>query len=187
MENVEILKSVLSEDTYNKVVEETGKCKIKLCDLSSGEFVSKSKYDALETQLVNTQGLLETKTKDYDTLQSKAGDNQALKDEIESLKTAHAEQTENLKKDYEAQLKKNTVATRIISDYRPKDVNDIMAHIDLDKITIKDDEISGLSDQVDVLKENKAYYFEDTTSKATGFNHGGAEPPQDDFIKGFNS
>ena len=187
MENVEILKSVLSEETYNKVVEETSKCKIKLGDLSSGEFVSKSKYDALETQLTNTQNLLETKTKDYDTLQSKAGDNQALKDEIESLKTAHAEQTENLKKDYEAQLKKNTVATRIISDYRPKDVNDIMAHIDLDKITIKDDESSGLADQGDVLKENKAYYFEDTTSKATGFNHGGAEPPQDDFIKGFNS
>lgn len=176
MENVELLKGVLSEETYNKVVEESKKSNIKLFDLSGGDYVSKSKYDALDTQLKSTQELLDSKTKDYDTLKSKAGDNQALKDEIDRLKSAHTAETDNLKKDYEAQIKKSRIATRIIQDYHPKDVNDVLSNIDIDKISVDGDNLVGLKEQVDPLKETKAYYFaEETKPGASGVEHGGSD------------
>lgn len=176
MENVELLKGVLSEETYNKVVEESKKSNIKLFDLSGGDYVSKSKYDALDTQLKSTQELLDSKTKDYDTLKSKAGDNQALKDEIDRLKSAHTTETDNLKKDYEAQIKKSKIAAQIIQDYHPKDVNDVLSNIDIDKISVDGDNLVGLKEQVDPLKETKAYYFaEETKTGASGVEHGGSD------------
>lgn len=176
MENVELLKGVLSEETYNKVVEESKKSNIRLFDMSSGEYVSKSKYDALDIQLKSTQDLLDAKTKDYDTLKSKAGDNQSLKDEIDRLKSAHTTETENLKKDYEAKIKKSRIAAQIIQEYKPKDVNDVLAHIDIEKISVDGDNLVGLKEQVDPLKETKAYYFaEETKPGASGVQHGGSD------------
>ena len=157
---IDVLKDVLSAETFAKVQEETSKIEGNLVDLSKGGFVSNDKYTALEFQLKSAQDLLDAKTKDFDDLKATAGDNKALQDQIESLKTQHETDKANLKAEYDAKLKRNTVATQIVKDYKPRDVEDVMGHIDLDKIEIKDDDtISGLSEQVDALKESKAYYF----------------------------
>ena len=160
---IDVLKDVLSEETFKRVQEETSKAEGNLVDLSKGGYVSNDKYTALETQLKNTQNLLDTKSKDFDDLKATAGDNKALQEQIDSLKSQYETDKADLKADYEAKLKRNTVATQIIKDYKPKDVEDVISHIDLSKIEIKgDDSISGLSEQVDALKESKAYYFEDS-------------------------
>lgn len=172
MENLEILKSTLSPETYARVEEETAKSTLKLADLSKGGYVSQSKYEALEAQLTNTQQLLESKSADYDSLKKTAGDNKELKDTIEQMQTAFETEKANLKNDYEAQLKKGKIAAQIVQDYHPKDVNDILAHIDMDKVTVDGDNLIGLKEQVDPLKEAKAYYFEaEATPSKTGFEH----------------
>ena len=76
--NIEVLKDHLSEETYSAVAEELKDKDIKLADLSSGEYVSKGKYDALETQLNNTQTLLTDTSAKLDTALKNAGDNEAL-------------------------------------------------------------------------------------------------------------
>ncbi|MCM1115613.1 MAG: phage scaffolding protein [Clostridium sp.] len=174
---IDVLKNVLSEETFKKVQEETSKIEGNLVDLSKGGYVSNDKYTALETQLKSTQGLLDTKTKDFDDLKATAGDNKALQEQIDSLKSQHETDKAAITAQYEEMLKRNTVATQIMKDYKPKDVEDVIGHIDLSKVEIKDDSISGLSEQVDALKESKAYYFEtDTDPSATGLEHnGGAE------------
>lgn len=177
---IDVLKDVLSEETFKRVQEETSKAEGNLVDLSKGGYVSNDKYTALETQLKNTQNLLDTKSKDFDDLKATAGDNKALQEQIDSLKSQYETDKADLKADYEAKLKRNTVATQIIKDYKPKDVEDVISHIDLSKIEIKgDDSISGLSEQVDALKESKAYYFEDSKPGATGLEHNGAADTDD--------
>jgi hypothetical protein len=47
--NIEVLKDHLSEETYSAVAEELKDKDLKLADLSTGEYVSKGKYEALET------------------------------------------------------------------------------------------------------------------------------------------
>lgn len=170
--DIDVLKGLVSEDTFAKLTEETKGKEGKLFDLSGGEYVRKAKYDALETQLTETQSLLDGKSKDFDALKATAGDNQELKNQIDSLKTQFETDKAAITSQYEEKLKRNTVATQIMKDYKPKDVEDVISHIDLSKIELKDDKISGLSEQVDALKEAKAYYFEtDTLPGATGLEH----------------
>lgn len=68
MENLEILKGVVSDETYAAIEAETKDSKIKLMDLSSGQYVSEAKYKDLETQLERVNSALTDKTAEYDNL-----------------------------------------------------------------------------------------------------------------------
>ena len=170
--NIEVLKDHLSEETYSAVAEELKEKDIKLADLSSGEYVSKGKYDALETQLNNTQTLLNNKTTELDELMAKAGDNQALKDEIEALKTKSQTDIANLTAQYDAKLKTSAVMAEL-TKAGANDPADILPHLKMDAITITDNGIVGLSDQLEPIKTAKPYLFKGDKQKgASGFQHG---------------
>ena len=75
MENLEILKGIVSDETYAALEAETKDSKIRLGDLSTDEYVSVNKYKDLEIQLSKVNSALTEKTTEYDTLKEKAGDN----------------------------------------------------------------------------------------------------------------
>lgn len=170
--NIEVLKDHLSEETYATVAEELKDKDIKLADLSGGEYVSKGKYDALETQLNNTQTLLNGKTAELDELLTKAGDNQALKDEIEALKTKNQTDMANLTAQYDAKLKTSAVMAEL-TKAGANDPSDILPHLKMDTITITDNGVVGLSEQLEPIKTAKPYLFKGTQKPgASGFQHG---------------
>ena len=102
--NIEILKEHLSEETYNAVAGELEGKDIKLANLSTGDYVSKGKYEALETQLNNTQTLLTDTSAKLETAIKNTGDNEAIKQELENLKTTNQTNLDNLKNEYESKL-----------------------------------------------------------------------------------
>ena len=173
--NIEVLKDQLSEETYNAVASELEGKDIKLANLSTGEYVSKGKYEALETQLNNTQTLLNNKTTELDALSAKAGDNQALKDEIESLKTKSQTEIANLTAQYDAKLK-NAAVMAELTKAGANDPADILPHLKMDAITVTDNGIVGLSDQLEPIKTAKPYLFKSAQQPgqrgASGLSHG---------------
>lgn len=170
--NIEVLKEHLSEETYSAVEAELKDKDVKLANLSTGEYVSKGKYDALETQLNNTQTLLNNKTTELDDLIAKAGDNQALKDEIEALKTKSQTDMANLAAQYDAKLK-NAAVMAELTKAGANDPTDILPHLKMDAITVTDNGIVGLSDQLEPIKTAKPYLFKSTQQRgASGFQHG---------------
>ncbi len=172
--DVTILKGVLSEETFAKVQDETSKVEGKLADLSTGKFVSNEKYSALETQLTNTQNLLNQKNDDYDKLKEAAGENETLKKQIDDMKSDFEAEKTNLENSYKKQLKQNVISSTIVSEFKPKDVNDIMSHIDLEKIKVEDGKVTeGLKEQVEELRKEKAYYFDNNGGKPWGLDHNG--------------
>ena len=172
MENLEILKGIVSDETYAVLEAETKDSKIRLGDLSTDEYVSKDKYRDLEIQLGKVNSALTEKTTEYDTLKEKAGDNADLKAEIERLKAENTNTVNSLKADYEKQLKRSAVINEIQNKYHPKDVSDIMPHIDMGKISVEDDTIVGLTEQITPLTESKAYLFgNEPPRKKSGLEH----------------
>jgi hypothetical protein len=141
--DIEILKDKLNEDTFKAVNDALKDKEGKLADISKGDFVSSSKYGALQKQYDDTKALLDDKSKEYDDLKKTAGDNTALQNQIDKLKTDFENQRSDLVKNYEAQIKKSKIENRIISDYKPKDINDILPHLDFEKIKVNDDGING--------------------------------------------
>ena len=170
--NIEVLKEHLSEETYNAVAGELEGKDIKLANLSTGEYVSKGKYDALETQLNNTQTLLTDTSAKLETAIQSAGDNEALRQELETLKTTNQTNMDNLKSEYEKKLKVSAVMAEI-TKAGANDPADIMPHINMDAITVNDNGFVGLSEQLETIKTSKPYLFKGEPQRgASGLQHG---------------
>ena len=173
--NIEVLKEHLSEETYNAVAGELEGKDIKLADLSTGNFVSKGKYEALETQLNNTQTLLTDTSAKLETAIQSAGDNAALKQELENLKTTNQTNMDNLKNEYESKLKTAAVMAEI-TKAGANDPADILPHIDLSAVTINDKGSVGLAEQLESIKTAKPYLFKGDNPAgqrgASGLQHG---------------
>ena len=170
--NIEVLKDQLSEETYNAVTKELEGKDIKLANLSTGEYVSKGKYDALETQLNNTQTLLTDTSAKLEAAIANAGDNEALKQELENLKTTNQTNLDNLKTEYESKLKTAAVMAEI-TKAGANDPADILPHIDMTAVTITDKGAVGLSEQLETVKTSKPYLFKgEQKPGASGLPHG---------------
>ena len=170
--NCEVLKEHLSEETYAAVTEELKDKDIKLADLSSGEYVSKGKYDALETQLNNTQTLLTDTSAKLETALQNAGDNEALKQEIENIKNTNQTEVANITAQYESKLK-NAAVMAELTKAGANDPKDILPHLDIDAITVNDKGIVGLAEQLEPIKTAKPYLFKgETKPGASGLEHG---------------
>ena len=170
--NIEVLKENLSEETYKAVASELEGKDVKLADLSKGEYVSKSKYDALETQLNNTQTLLTDTSAKLETAMQNAGDNEALRQEIEKIKNTNQTNLDNLKHEYENKLKVSAVMAEI-TKAGANDPADILPHINMDAVTVSDKGFVGLAEQLEAVKTSKPYLFKaEQKPGATGFQHG---------------
>lgn len=170
--NIEVLKENLSEETYSAVASELEGKDIKLADLSKGEYVSAAKYSALETQLNNTQTLLTDTSAKLETAIKSAGDNEALKQELENLKNTNQTNLDNLKNEYESKLKTAAVMAEI-TKAGANDPADILPHIDLSAVTITDKGSVGLSEQLETIKTAKPYLFKGEQQRgASGLQHG---------------
>lgn len=171
--NIEVLKDTLSEETYNAVASELEGKDIKLADLSKGEYVSVGKYTALETQLNNTQTLLTDTQSKLATAIANAGNNDALRQELEDLKTTNQTNMDNLKNQYESKLKTAAVMADI-TKAGANDPKDILPHINMDAVTVSDNGTMGLSEQLESIKTAKPYLFKaDQKPGASGLPHGG--------------
>ena len=169
--NIDVLKDHLSEETYSAVAEELKDKDIKLADLSSGEYVSKDKYGALETQLNNTQTLLTDTSAKLETALQNAGDNEALRQEIENIKNANQTEIANITAQYDAKLK-NAAVMAELTKAGANDPADILPHLKMDAITVTDNGIVGLSDQLEPIKTAKPYLFKGEQKKgASGLPH----------------
>ena len=170
--NIEVLKDHLSEETYSAVAEELKDKDIKLADLSGGEYVSKGKYEALETQLNNTQTLLTDTSSKLETALQKVGDNEALKQEIENIKNTNQTEVANITAQYESKLK-NAAVMAELTKAGANDPNDILPHLDMGAITVSDKGIVGLTEQLEPIKTAKPYLFKgDPKPGASGLDHG---------------
>lgn len=165
--NMEFLKEYLTDETFAKVKEELDGKDVKLANLKSGDYVSKEKYTALETSNENLKSQLLAKSTAYDDLMAKAGDNEALKTEIENLKASTQAQLNDTTSQYEAKLKDAAIKSELIKA-KAKDVKDIIGQLNIENISYKDDTLTGLNEQIESLKENKPYLFEAEHPKGKG-------------------
>lgn len=168
--NMEFLKDYLTEETFAKVKEELDGKDVKLANLKSGEYVSKDKYTALETSNENLKSQLIAKSSAYDELMAKAGDNEALKTEIENLKASTKAELDNTTNQYEAKLKDAAIKSELIKA-KARDVKDIIGQLNIENISYKDDTLTGLNEQIETLKENKPYLFEVEQKGKGGLDH----------------
>lgn len=177
--NREELKELgLSDEQIDKVMASHGK-------VVNDTKAKADKVDGLESQIEDYKQQIADRDTQLEELGEKAKGNEDLTAEIDRLK----EENTNTKNDYEEQLKKQAFDYKLegtLKDSKVKNVKAIKALLDMDTIKLDGDALKGLDEQLNSLKENESYLFEQEETQpnspqiVTGGNPNGGSNNGDD-------
>lgn len=173
---MEELKKLLGEELFKQVEEKLGDKKIDI--VSDGQWIPKQKFDDVNKEKNGYKEQIETLNTELGKLKKAADDNKDIQEKIEKLEKEIGEKETAM----EALRKSGAIKLEVLKA-NPKDINDILPHIDENIIKINDDGITGLQEQIDRLKKDKEYLFNETEPAGTGGSKGGGakdkkDPPE---------
>lgn len=180
----ETLEQILGEELYKQVTDKLGDKKIDI--VSNGQWIPKAKFDDVNTEKNNYKTQVDNLNIELGKLKKQLEDNDDASKTIEDLQKEIKDKEEEM-----ANIRKQNAIKLEVLKANPNDVADILPHLKDENITLADDgTITGLKEQLDTLKENKAYLFKEEGPDGTGGSKGGGpkgpkEPSKDsadDFI-----
>lgn len=176
---MEFLKTVISEETYNALAKELEGKDIKLADLKSGEYVSKSKYDAALKDVDTYKTQVTERDADLEKLKTSATLSDEQKKEFETLQTKY----ETDKTEWEKKLNDNARDAALEISIARANVIDpvaLKAHVigKASELELKDGVLVGLDEHITELKADKLSYLVPTDAKALGGNLGNPPKPE---------
>lgn len=175
---MENLKNALGEELFGQVTaaidawngsEEHKDTPIKLADLSSGAYVSKDKYAALEADSAGYKQQLEQITGELTTLKNSKTTDEDTKAALNSLQQKYDTDTKALQ-DQIAQMQFDGMLNTALAGSRARSTKALRAMLDMDKIKVEDGKLVGLDDQLAALRRDESYLFE--PQKAWSQDHG---------------
>lgn len=151
----------------------------------NGRDISKAKGDltTLQTRVGELENDLKTANTTITNLQTKADSVDGLNQKISQLETDKTNLTNELNTKVTA-IKKTYAIENGVRDAKARNVKAVMALLDESKITYENDELGGLSDQLETLKnsEDTSFLFGEVQAAPVGTHPatpptGGATPP----------
>ena len=138
----------------------------KILDENSSDIGrAKGELDTYKTKVTNLENEIESKKTEIATLTKQVGDTTALNEKITQLETDKTNLTNELNNKV-SQIQKTHAVETAIRDAKGKSVKAVMAHLDMEKITYENNELGGLTEQLEALK----------TGEDTSFLFGEAKP-----------
>lgn len=168
---MEFLKKVLGDEAFDVFeasikkhndAEKDDAKKLKIVDLSSGEYVLKAKYDgeiaqaatdkkAVDDQLVAVQA-------DLKKIGESKGDLETVKKELADAATANETAVAELKSKAATNAKAYEIRLAVINA-GAKDEKSVIAHLDASTIKLEDGKLSGLEGQLTEVQKSHDYLF----------------------------
>lgn len=179
---MEFLKAILGDDLFKSVSDKVGEYNganpdkpVKIADLSSGDYVSANKFGELETEANGYKTQLETLNAEIGKLKKESSStNDEISRRLGELQTKYDTDTEALKKTI-GDLKFNGALDAAIAAAGAKSAKALKGVIDMDKIKFDDGKLIGFNEQLEGLKKDYGYLFNDSPS-STGMSHGSPSP-----------
>ena len=157
-------------DSFTQIPEDIQK-KYKDIDLvDSKNYVEKSELDTVNNSIKDYKKQLKDRDKQLEDLKDKAKGNEELTAEIERLK----DENKNVAKDYEAKIEKLNFDTKLdkaLTGAKAKNPKTVKALLNLENLKLDGEDIIGLKEQLEALKESDGYLF-DENSTETNTNAG---------------
>ncbi|MBZ1505965.1 phage scaffolding protein [Leuconostoc mesenteroides] len=141
----------LSDEQVNQVMAEHGK------DLEKSKG-TESELEQLKQQNTDLTSQIAERDKQLKDLSGKAGNNEELQTQIKALQ----DQNKQAKTDYEANiatLKRDGAIELALREAKAKNPKAVKALLNGDNITIDDDGVHGLKEQLEQLQESDGYLF----------------------------
>lgn len=152
--NREFLKEQgLSDEQIEAVMKEHGKSINSIKEKAD-------KVDGLESQIEDLNNQIADRDKQLKDLSKKAEGNEDLQQTIKDLQ----KQNDDTKKEYDSkieQIKKESKLELALKDAKARNPKAVKALLDDEKISLDGDNLIGLNEQLEALKESDAYLFGD--------------------------
>lgn len=162
---MEFLKSILSQEAYDKLAEELKDKDVKLADLSSGDYVKKTKYDTALADLETVKAQLSERDNDLEELKKSKN----YKDDLDALQAKYTTDKEEWANKLKAN-ERNAVFEITVAKTGVIDPVALKAHTKefADKAELKDGELVGLTDHIKGLLGGKLSYLVPKDGKGLG-------------------
>lgn len=140
-----------------------------------GNYVTKDRFNSVNEDNKALKKTIAERDSQLDSLKKSAGDNEALKTQIEQLKEANKTAEAQYKAELKASKTKSAVRGKIGEQAYDSDM--VVGLIDLTKIELdENDNIkSGFDEQFNTLKKEKAFLFKPEQNKKSEFKFEGAK------------
>ena len=186
---MEFLKEVLGEgyEAFAQAVkqynEKSPDKAVKLANLSEGGYVSKEKYAALEAEAGGYKEQLTGLREDFQKLQEEGGGKAELDKKRSALQEKDDSDTKALAEKLDAARLDIALDLSLIKA-GARSTKALRGLLELDKIKLDGDELLGLSEQLEQVKKENSYLFQDAAPERTGMRQGGPAPGgATDFMK----
>lgn len=153
---MKLLKELLSDELYKRVEQELGTEKKYF--FGEGDYVPKSRFDEVNTQVNDLKANLTERDTQLADLSKKAKGHEELMSQIEELTAANKQAVE----EYEAKLlarEKEYALNDYLTSVGSKNNKALSALLDHETVQFNKGEFLGLKEQVEALKESDPYLF----------------------------
>lgn len=190
---MEFLKEILEDDLYEQVKTKVSSYnekadkdkKVSIVNVNNGEFVARSKYDQLKTDLDNTRTSLSTAQTTIDDLKKNNGDNAELQQKIANYETEKANLEAEHKETTEKLIKESAIKDALYHE-KAKHPELLLTRFDLSKILLDEKGekvVSGIEDQMKSIKEtyNDSFGEQESNNNKTPYHYtpSGGNPNND--------
>lgn len=179
---MEFLKEILGDDlfkqvetkvtSYNEKAENKDN-QIKIANLGTGEYVSKSKFDTTQTELKNTKDSLNTATATITDLKKNNADNADLQAKITKYETQIADMTNKNKEETTKMVKEIAIKDALYNE-KAKHPELLLNKFDLSKIVLDENGekvVSGIEEQMKTNKETYKDLFGEENNDSSSTYH----------------
>lgn len=125
------------------------------------------RYSKLKSQKIELDKIVADRDKQLEELKKNNSNNLELLKQIEDLKALN----ETSRTDYESKISKmefDFALDKALSGAKCKNNKALKALLNMENLELKDGSINGLKEQLESLRENDSYLFEDTMPTNTG-------------------
>ncbi len=167
---MEFLKPILGDALYAQVAQKLdGRDDVKLANLAGGAYVAKEKFLAAAAKATAMETAKNTAEEKLAALQDAAGKTA----ELEAAVAKCIKEKELMAKQYELKLMaliKSAEIDKAMLSAKAKNMKALRALIDDSRIVIKDGKLTGLSEQIEAIKNSDPYLFEQELDTGRGGN-----------------
>jgi small-conductance mechanosensitive channel len=154
------LNEILGEAAFAQIPEDVKKKYADIDLVDSTGYVEKTELDTANNSIKDYKKQLKDRDKQLENLKEKAKGNEELTAEIEKLK----DENKNVARDYEAKIEKLNFDTKLdkaLTDAKAKNPKTVKALLNLENLKLDGEDIIGLKEQLEGLKESDGYLFDD--------------------------
>ena len=125
------------------------------------------RYSKLKGQKTELEKMIADREKQLEELTKNASNNEDLKKQLEDLQKLN----DSTKVEYESKISRmefDFALDKALSGAKCKNNKALKALLNMENLELKDGSINGLKEQLESLRENDSYLFEDTMPSNTG-------------------